>query len=101
MKRYTKHGVRNHYCVNFIFLSPSLSTSLLPTSLSFLSFSLFILSCSLLFLFASLPPIDCPQVQAVYDYAAQQHDELELMRGDIVKVYRKMADGKCMVVNIV
>ena len=38
--------------------------------------------------------IDCPQVQAVYDYQAQQPDELSLMRGDVVKVYRKMADGK-------
>lgn len=37
--------------------------------------------------------IDCPQVQAVYDYNAQQPDELSLMRGDVVKVYRKMADG--------
>uniref|UniRef100_A0A1X7U728 Uncharacterized protein n=1 Tax=Amphimedon queenslandica TaxID=400682 RepID=A0A1X7U728_AMPQE len=36
---------------------------------------------------------DCPQVQAVYDYTPKQHDELGLMRGDIVKVYRKMADG--------
>ena len=38
--------------------------------------------------------LDCPQVQAVYDYTPKQHDELGLMRGDIVKVYRKMADGK-------
>ena len=46
------------------------------------------LSC-LLFLFA-----DCPQVQAVFDYEAKQPDELDLQRGDVVKVYRKMADGK-------
>lgn len=39
-------------------------------------------------------PLDCPQVQAVYDYVAQQPDELGLTRGDVVKVYRKMADGK-------
>jgi len=32
-------------------------------------------------------------VQAVYDYHAQQPDELDLERGDVVKVYRKMADG--------
>ena len=37
--------------------------------------------------------IDCPQVQAVYDYHPEQPDELSLMRGDVVKVYRKMADG--------
>ena len=30
----------------------------------------------------------------MYDYTPKQHDELELMRGDIVKVLRKMADGK-------
>ena len=36
---------------------------------------------------------DCPQVQAVYDYQAKQPDELGLERGDVVKVYRKMADG--------
>ena len=41
----------------------------------------------------SLPP-DCPQVQAIYDYKAAQPDELSLERGDVVKVYRKMADGK-------
>lgn len=40
------------------------------------------------------PSPDCPQVQAVYDYHAQQPDELDLERGDVVKVYRKMADGK-------
>ena len=37
---------------------------------------------------------DCPQVQAVFDYKAQQPDELDLQRGDVVKVYRKMADGE-------
>ena len=44
-----------------------------------------------------VPPslfLDCPQVQAVFDYRAQQPDELDLQRGDVVKVYRKMADGK-------
>ena len=40
-----------------------------------------------------LPLSDCPQVQAVFDYQAQQPDELSLERGDVVKVYRKMADG--------
>lgn len=40
------------------------------------------------------PPTDCPQVQAIYDYKAVQPDELSLERGDVVKVFRKMADGK-------
>ena len=46
-------------------------------------------SCDVLFVCLS----DCPQVQAVFDYQSQQPDELSLMRGDIVKVYRKMKDG--------
>ena len=29
-----------------------------------------------------------------FDYHAQQPDELSLVRGDVVKVYRKMADGE-------
>ena len=29
----------------------------------------------------------------MYDYHSQQPDELDLDRGDVVKVYRKMADG--------
>lgn len=41
-----------------------------------------------------LPSADCPQVQAIYDYKAVQPDELSLERGDVVKVFRKMADGK-------
>ncbi|XP_064385333.1 rho guanine nucleotide exchange factor 5-like isoform X3 [Halichondria panicea] len=36
---------------------------------------------------------DCPQVQAIFDYRGTQPDELDLQRGDVVKVYRKMADG--------
>ena len=39
---------------------------------------------------------DCPQVQAIFDYHVTQPDELDLQRGDVVKVYRKMADGKFM-----
>ena len=30
----------------------------------------------------------------MFDYKAKQPDELDLQRGDVVKVYRKMADGK-------
>ena len=29
----------------------------------------------------------------MYDYHAEQPDELGMERGDVVKVYRKMADG--------
>jgi hypothetical protein len=50
---------------------------------------------SIISLSSSLPSSpDCPQVQAVFDYKAQQPDELDLQRGDVVKVYRKMADGE-------
>lgn len=37
---------------------------------------------------------DCPQVQAAFDYVAQQPDELNLERGDVIKVFRKMPDGE-------
>ena len=30
----------------------------------------------------------------MFDYKAQQPDELDLHRGDVVKVYRKMGDGE-------
>jgi neuronal guanine nucleotide exchange factor len=36
---------------------------------------------------------DCPQVQATYNYCPQQADDLGLVVGDIVKVFRKMPDG--------
>ncbi|XP_028394299.1 rho guanine nucleotide exchange factor 5-like isoform X2 [Dendronephthya gigantea] len=36
---------------------------------------------------------DCPQVQAVHDYQAQQSDELSLVPGDVVNVLRKLSDG--------
>lgn len=36
---------------------------------------------------------DCPQVKAMHPYQAGQPDELGLARGDVVNVYRKMADG--------
>ena len=32
-------------------------------------------------------------MRATFDYQAQQPDELSLESGDIIKVYRKMADG--------
>ena len=44
--------------------------------------------------------LDCPQVQAVFDYKAQQPDELDLQRGDVVKVYRKMADGEKIIKSV-
>ncbi|KAF0291101.1 Rho guanine nucleotide exchange factor 26 [Amphibalanus amphitrite] len=36
---------------------------------------------------------DCPQVQAVHPYTAQQPDELTLQIGDVMKVHRKVPDG--------
>lgn len=36
---------------------------------------------------------DCPQVAAVYAYQSTQPDELNLQKGDIVNVNKKMADG--------
>ncbi|XP_074654636.1 uncharacterized protein LOC141908470 isoform X2 [Tubulanus polymorphus] len=36
---------------------------------------------------------DCPQVQAVYSYEAQQPDEIGLEPSDVIKVHKKMADG--------
>ena len=67
----------------------------------FLAFALHLLSlkrgCSFQPSIPSLPlphHSDCPQVQAIYDYKAAQPDELSLERGDVVKVYRKMADGE-------
>ncbi|CAH0556152.1 unnamed protein product [Brassicogethes aeneus] len=36
---------------------------------------------------------DCPQVTAVHNYTASQPDELPVVRGDVINVLRKMADG--------
>jgi len=36
---------------------------------------------------------DCPQVQAIHSYVAQQPDELSLEESDVVNVFRKTADG--------
>ena len=40
---------------------------------------------------------DCPQVQAVHHYVAQQPDELTLEESDVINVHRKMSDGKEMI----
>ena len=37
---------------------------------------------------------DCPQVQAVHPYTAQQPDEITLHVGDVMKVLRKVPDGE-------
>lgn len=37
---------------------------------------------------------DCPQVAAVHSYTASQPDELNLNKGDVINVTRKMADGE-------
>ena len=39
---------------------------------------------------------DCPQVQVIHQYIAQQPDELTLMEGDVISVLRKLPDGKCV-----
>ena len=67
MKRFTRLGVRMIIVLNLVNCLCHVSSSLFSS--------------------------DCPQVQAVFDYKAQQPDELDLQR-DVVKVYRKMADGK-------
>ncbi|CAG0923569.1 unnamed protein product [Notodromas monacha] len=36
---------------------------------------------------------DCPQVQAIHPYTAQQPDELSLETSDVVNVFKKTADG--------
>lgn len=36
---------------------------------------------------------DCPQVTVVYNYESQQPDELNITKGDIIYVVRKMSDG--------
>lgn len=37
---------------------------------------------------------DCPQVNVIHNYQAQQSDELSLVPGDVVNVLRKLTDGK-------
>ena len=36
---------------------------------------------------------DLPQFRALFDYLPQQPDELCLMVGDVIRVFKKMADG--------
>ncbi|GJQ82198.1 hypothetical protein Trydic_g15767 [Trypoxylus dichotomus] len=36
---------------------------------------------------------DCPQVTVIYDYSSRQPDELNITKGDIIHVVRKMSDG--------
>ncbi|XP_046850835.1 rho guanine nucleotide exchange factor 26-like isoform X2 [Xenia sp. Carnegie-2017] len=36
---------------------------------------------------------DCPQVNVIHNYQAQQSDELSLVPGDVVNVLRKLTDG--------
>ncbi|XP_044753441.1 uncharacterized protein LOC123312918 isoform X2 [Coccinella septempunctata] len=36
---------------------------------------------------------DCPQVTVIHNYTAEQPDELNLSKGDVINVSRKMADG--------
>lgn len=41
-----------------------------------------------------LPPADCPQVQCVHPYVAQQPDELTLELADILNILEKTEDGE-------
>ena len=43
--------------------------------------------------------IDCPQVQAAFDYVVQQPNELNLERDDVVKVFWKIPDGEWPILN--
>ncbi|VDK35770.1 unnamed protein product [Gongylonema pulchrum] len=36
---------------------------------------------------------DCPQALAVHQYCAEQEDELQLEKGDLINILRKMPDG--------
>lgn len=38
--------------------------------------------------------LDCPQVNALHNYTAQQPDELSLYEGDVINVLKKLPDGK-------
>lgn len=38
--------------------------------------------------------VDCPQVNALHNYTAQQPDELSLYEGDVINVLKKLPDGK-------
>lgn len=40
------------------------------------------------------PPADCPQVQCVHPYVAQQPDELTLELADILNILEKTEDGE-------
>jgi neuronal guanine nucleotide exchange factor len=37
---------------------------------------------------------DCPQVQCVFKYNAQEPDELTLEESDVINVFKKMGDGR-------
>lgn len=42
----------------------------------------------------SFPLADCPQVQCVHPYVAQQPDELSLELADVLNILEKTDDGK-------
>lgn len=42
------------------------------------------------------PPADCPQVQCVHPYVAQQPDELTLELADILNILEKTEDGEAL-----
>lgn len=40
--------------------------------------------------------LDCPQVQVIHAYEAQEPDEINLEVGEIINILRKTADGKVL-----
>jgi neuronal guanine nucleotide exchange factor len=42
---------------------------------------------------------DCPQVQAIHQYKAQQPDELNLEESDVINVFKKMIDGMSLILQ--
>ena len=45
--------------------------------------------------------IDFPQVHTVSRFIAREPDELDLEEADVVSVYQKSPDGRCLVLFIV
>lgn len=44
---------------------------------------------------------DCPQYTCIYQYEAQQPDELSLQNGDVMQVLKKTSDGECFVILLI
>ena len=62
---------------------------LLQVVVTFFTSTSFLLSFPLPF------PPDRPQVQVKHEYTAHELDQLDLYRGEVIKVYRRTVDGWC------